>query len=114
MTPFPEINAAMAISRRQLGPIGEIKLLVGQEWGVRVKALEGPRRCADLAAPRFAVYYLAQNEAQASLNQIGRCLGDRDHTTVMHGIRRCREIMDRDRAYAARVRRVAKKLGGDQ
>lgn len=68
---------------------GALRGLIAQHAeraGVSVAAVIGPKRRADLNAVRQAVMAEAHKQG-FSLNQIGRALGGRDHTTVSHGIR---------------------------
>lgn len=50
--------------------------------------IEGVRRNRDIVAWRSALMHLLKTQTPASLPQIGRTLGNRDHTTVLHGVRR--------------------------
>lgn len=56
-------------------------------FGVNEKEVRGPRRFRYLAQPRHAAMYVAHKRAGASLNKIGRLVGNRDHTTVMNAVR---------------------------
>lgn len=66
--------------------------------GVSIEVLLGPRRASKAARPRQMVCFLANTFTPlASLPQIGRALGDRDHTTVMHAIRAVnKRLLDKD------------------
>ena len=63
---------------------------VAELHGVTVAELRGPIRERRVAWPRQD-FMLAANKAGHSLTRIGDYLGGRDHTTVLHGIRRARE-----------------------
>jgi chromosomal replication initiator protein len=58
---------------------------VAQFYSFDEQDLESSRRTKDLARARQVAMYLCREETKASLLQIGGALGDRDHTTVMHG-----------------------------
>jgi chromosomal replication initiator protein len=58
---------------------------VAQFYSFDEKDLESSRRTKDLAFARQVAMYLCREETKASLLHIGGALGDRDHTTVMHG-----------------------------
>lgn len=51
---------------------------------------------------RFACYLLGSVCLKLSLNQIGKRLGKRDHTSVMHGLRRARELYEHDADWRAK------------
>ncbi len=63
----------------------EIIAAVADFYGVAVGDLIGPRRSKGLVKPRQIAMYLMREETSASLPQIGAALGNRDHTTVLHG-----------------------------
>ena len=63
----------------------QIVSVVAEHFGVSVEALRGKARDHAIAWPRQVAMYLLREETTASLGEIGRHLGGRDHTTVMHG-----------------------------
>jgi len=58
---------------------------VSKFFGVAKEALLGRKRSKDLVYPRQITMYLLRNEANMTYPQIGRFLGGKDHTTVIHG-----------------------------
>ncbi len=69
-----------------MNPIGAIAYQVCQKHRITLAQLRGKQRARCFAWPRQEVMYRASKETSASLPEIGRYL-DRDHTTVIHGIR---------------------------
>jgi len=66
----------------------ELAALVTKHGRVPWPALCGPRRAREYVIPRQALMWLAKKHcAHMSLPEIGRRLGGRDHTTILHGIR---------------------------
>lgn len=59
------------------------------------------RRSADLAAARYSVFWLACKLTTLSATTVGRQVGDRDHTTVLIGLRRAEELRAGDPAFRA-------------
>ncbi|MGX9980674.1 helix-turn-helix domain-containing protein [Methylobacterium fujisawaense] len=57
--------------------------------------IRGQRRLGNLVRARQILFWLAKNNTEASFVQIGRLVGGRDHTTVMHGVRRVQAVIDR-------------------
>lgn len=55
------------------------------------------------ARPRQVAMYLTRRETGRSLPEIGREFGGRDHTTVLHGIRRVESLLRADAGFAAKV-----------
>jgi len=65
--------------------VDQIIEAVAQFYNLATKDLLGRRRSKDIVTARQMAMYLAREETNASLPQIGRALGGRDHTTVLHG-----------------------------
>jgi chromosomal replication initiator protein len=58
---------------------------VADFYGVDVRAMQGRGRSRNIVVPRQVAMYLLREETEASLMDIGRLLGGRDHTTVIYG-----------------------------
>jgi chromosomal replication initiator protein len=76
--------------------IEEIQRKVAEHFNVKLADLIGPRRLRTLARPRQVAMYLSKELTSRSLPEIGRRFGGRDHTTIMHGIRRVDELRHSD------------------
>ena len=70
--------------RRRLTPDAILKE-VAEFYGVDLRALQGRGRSRNVVIPRQVVMYLVREETDASLMDIGRFLGGRDHTTIIYG-----------------------------
>jgi chromosomal replication initiator protein len=68
--------------------VAEIIKEVALKYGLTYAQLVSHRRHARLIPARHEAYFRAYKETSASLPQIGLAFGGRDHTTIMHGIRR--------------------------
>ena len=79
----------------------EIKDAVAEAFGVSVSALVSDRRSMDLAKPRFAAYAIYRDHTKFSLPRIARIF-NRDHTTVMHGLKRVEELLAEDDVFKRR------------
>lgn len=71
--------------RRRSVPPSEIVDAVAEFYRIDTETLEGKRRDRETATARQVAMYLLREETQLSLSEIGAVLGNRDHTTVMHG-----------------------------
>ncbi len=80
------------------------------EWGVKSEGLASKRRTRDLTEPRQVAMYLIKELLDESLVRIGGTFGGRDHSTVIHSIRKVEERMDADEAFARRVLRLKDEL----
>jgi len=76
--------------------IEEIQRKVAEHYNVRLSDLIGPKRMRTIARPRQVAMYLAKQLTPRSLPEIGRRFGGRDHTTIMHGVRKIEELMATD------------------
>jgi chromosomal replication initiator protein len=76
--------------------IDEIQRKVAEHFNIRLSDLIGPKRLRAYARPRQVAMWLAKQMTSRSLPEIGRKFGGRDHTTVMHGVRRIEELRSAD------------------
>ena len=96
------------LSRRpqDSGPIlspERIRETVARRWRVREEALASKRRTKDVTVPRQVAMYLIKETLGISLVRIGELFGGRDHSTVIHSIRKVEEEMERDPAFRQQV-----------
>ena len=76
--------------------IEEIQRKVAEHYNIRLSDMVGPKRQRTVARPRQVAMYLAKTLTTRSLPEIGRRFGGRDHTTIMHGIRKIEELKATD------------------
>ena len=76
--------------------IEEIQRRVAEHYNIRLSDLLGPKRVRTYARPRQVAMYLCKQLTSRSLPEIGRRFGGRDHTTVMHGVKRVEELKVQD------------------
>jgi chromosomal replication initiator protein len=76
--------------------IEEIQRKVAEHYNIRLSDMIGPKRLRNIARPRQVAMYLAKQLTPRSLPEIGRRFGGRDHTTIMHGVRKIEELMTSD------------------
>lgn len=76
--------------------IEEIQRQVSDHYNIRLSDMIGPKRVRTFARPRQVAMYLCKQMTSRSLPEIGRRFGGRDHTTVMHGVRRIEELRAQD------------------
>ncbi len=92
--------------------IEEIQRRVAEHYNVRLSDLIGPKRVRTIARPRQIAMYLAKQLTPRSLPEIGRRFGGRDHTTIMHGVRRIEELMTTDSQMADDLQLLRRQLEG--
>ncbi len=76
--------------------VEEIQRKVAEHYNVRLSDLIGPKRVRTIARPRQIAMYLSKTLTSRSLPDIGRRFGGRDHTTIMHGVKKIEELMATD------------------
>jgi chromosomal replication initiator protein len=72
--------------------IDEIQRKVADYYALKMADLLSARRAREVARPRQVAMYLAKKLTPRSLPEIGRRFGGRDHTTVMHAVKRIEEL----------------------
>ncbi|MGR3342245.1 MAG: chromosomal replication initiator protein DnaA [Paracoccaceae bacterium] len=80
--------------------VEEIQRKVAEHYNIRLSDIIGPKRVRTIARPRQVAMFLAKRMTTRSLPEIGRRFGGRDHTTVMHGVRRIEELKIKDHQIA--------------
>ncbi len=80
--------------------VEEIQRKVSDHFNIRLSDLLGPKRMRTYARPRQIAMYLSKTLTSRSLPDIGRRFGGRDHTTVMHGVRKIEELKQQDSQIA--------------
>lgn len=92
--------------------IDEIQRKVAEHYNIRMTDMHSARRARNVARPRQVAMYLAKQLTARSLPEIGRKFGGRDHTTVMHAVRKIEELMNEDAQIAQDVEIVRRALTG--
>ena len=92
--------------------IDEIQKRVAEHYNVRISDMHSARRARAVARPRQVAMYLAKQLTARSLPEIGRKFGGRDHTTVMHAVRKVDELRATDSGFAEDVDLLRRMLEG--
>ena len=90
--------------------IEEIQKRVAEHYNIRLSEMYSSRRARDVARPRQVAMYLAKQLTARSLPEIGRKFGGRDHTTVMHAVRKINELRTLDRSFAEDIELLRRML----
>ena len=80
--------------------IDDIQRKVAEHYNIRLSDMIGPKRVRNVARPRQIAMYLSKQLTSRSLPEIGRRFGGRDHTTIMHGVRKIEELAGADHGLA--------------
>jgi chromosomal replication initiator protein len=92
--------------------VEEIQRRVAEQYNVRLSDLIGPKRLRTVARPRQVAMYLSKTLTSRSLPDIGRRFGGRDHTTILHGIRKIEELRDADPQLNEEIEILRRQLQG--
>ena len=87
-----------------------IQNLVASHFNLNIHELLSPRRPRSLARPRQIAMYLAKQYTTNSLPDIGRKFANRDHTTVIHAVKKIDELIKKDNEIRQSIIEIKKKL----
>lgn len=87
--------------------VQEIIEVVAGEFQVQPKDLQSKRRIQSVVRPRQVGMYLSRKHTSMSLEEIGGFFGGRDHSTVLHSVRKIERLLPEDPKLAERVTRLA-------
>ena len=90
--------------------IEEIQKKVAEHYNIRITDMHSPRRSRSVARPRQIAMYLAKSITSRSLPEIGRKFGGRDHTTVIHAVRKVEELRNKDASFDEDVQLLIRML----
>lgn len=90
--------------------VEEIQRKVSEHYNIRLSDMIGPKRLRTYARPRQIAMFLSKQLTSRSLPEIGRRFGGRDHTTVMHGVRRIEELRMQDGQIAEDLEMLRRSL----
>ena len=92
--------------------IEEIQKQVANHFNIRLSDMHSARRARSVARPRQVAMYLAKQLTARSLPEIGRKFGGRDHTTVMHAVKKVDELKGLDSGFAEDIELLRRMLEG--
>ena len=90
--------------------IEDIQKRVSDYYNIRVAEMSSARRAQMVARPRQVAMYLAKQLTSRSLPEIGRKFGNRDHTTVMHAIKKVEQLSHSDPSFGEDVELLRRML----
>ena len=105
------LSAGFRSSERRI-TVDEIQKVTADYYGLKQADLLSSRRTRQVARPRQVAMYLCKQLTTRSYPDIGRRMGNRDHTTVLHGVRRIDALMAEDEQIARDVEALTRKLRG--
>ena len=85
--------------------------IVAAHFNLSIQEMLSHRRSRSLARPRQIAMYLSKQYTTNSLPDIGRKFSDRDHTTVIHAVKKIDELIGKDNEIKENVIEIKKKIG---
>jgi len=90
--------------------IDEIQKKVAEYYSIRISDMHSPRRARTVARPRQVAMYLAKQLTSRSLPEIGRKFGGRDHTTVLHAVKKIEALMGEEKSMCEDIQLLRQML----
>ncbi len=90
--------------------VESIQNLVASYFNLNIQEMLSPRRSRSLARPRQIAMYLAKQYTTNSLPDIGRKFSNRDHTTVIHAVKKIDELIKKDNEIRQNIIEIKKKF----
>ena len=90
--------------------VEEIQRVVARHFRVSVSDMVSARRTKNVVIPRQVAMYLAKTMTPRSLPEVGRRFGNRDHTTVLHAVRKVEELITTDKQMAEDIETLKRLL----
>jgi len=84
---------------------------VAKFFNVKIQDMKGPRRTKQLVLPRQVAMFLARRHTGMSLPEIGKHFGGRDHTTVMHAVKKIDTLLQEDDVFRRKIEMVRRTTG---
>lgn len=102
-------SIASVKQRKSLTP-KQLISTVATFYDISIEDILGACRKKNLAVPRQIIMYLMREELKSSYPSIGQELGNRDHTTAMHGYEKISDLVDQDEKISQDVQLIKEKL----
>ena len=90
--------------------VESIQNIVAVYFNLNIQEMLSPRRSRSLARPRQIAMYLAKKYTTNSLPEIGRKFSNRDHTTVIHAVKKIDELVKNDNEIKHSITEIIKIL----
>ncbi len=99
-------------SNEMVVTIAQIQKKVAEHFAIKISDLASARRARCIARPRQIAMYLCKILTPRSLAEIGRKFGGKDHTTVIHSVKRVEKLMQDDKEFESEVYAIIRAVNG--
>jgi chromosomal replication initiator protein len=115
---FQGVEVTLDLVRRVVGPmlaerqvsLEDVMGTVARHYGIKVVDIKSSRKTRDVTHPRQVAMYLARKLTRASFPEIGKAFGNKDHSTVVKGVKKLDRVLQEDPEEAERVRSLERIL----
>lgn len=107
---IPPVEASILHPADQKIRVRTVQDAVCEHYKIGLIDLISERRAKTLVLPRHVAMYLAKNLTMRSLPEIGRLFGGRDHTTVLHAVRKIDGIVSSDAELAGQIEQIKTRI----
>src|SRR5262249_36517510 len=90
--------------------IDHIQRKVAEFFGIKLSDLRAQNRTKAIAFPRQIAMYLARQLTHASLSEVGRAFGGKDHTTVLHGVEKIQPMLQEDPKFKKTIDSITQNI----
>ena len=104
------VTRAMKTDNQAL-TIDDIIRIVSTHYDVTEQQVKGRLRKREIVLPRQVIMYLADKHIRMPASRIGRCVGGRDHSTVIHSLRLITEKIQQDKDFCCEIQALEQELG---
>lgn len=107
------LDEKMHVDNSQWKHISAVKYIISAVsafYGVPIRDILSQRRTLTVVRPRQVAMYLSKTLTIRSLPEIGRIIGGRDHTTILHGVRKITQAMETDKELARDIAQITERL----
>ena len=89
-----------------------IRAMVAAHYGFTLAEITSHNRSSHYLLPRYTAIYLCVRHAGLSTPATGRLFGDRDHSTIVHSVRKAKERLAMDEKYVADIAEFVRQIEG--
>jgi chromosomal replication initiator protein len=90
--------------------IDHIQRKVAEFFGIKLTDLRAQNRTKAIAFPRQIAMYLSRQLTHASLSEVGRAFGGKDHTTVLHGVEKIQQMLQEDPKFKKTIDSITQSI----
>ena len=104
------VTRAVKIDNQAL-TIDDIIRVICTHYDVTEQQIKGRLRKREIVLPRQVIMYLADKHIRMPASRIGRCMGGRDHSTVIHSLHLISEKIKKDKDFSSEIQAIEQELG---